>query len=366
MGSVTIVSGNTVSETGVYSFQLTLPCALSSAAVFVYILPAVYDATIPCKTNSNCELVSTREFKISGYLSAGLNSGDVLTLGFSATNPPTVAPMIGTFQVVAYEAGYAAFSASTTLGSGQSYAAGTLTDLKVLIDEPLTYSSTAYVLVFTTNHRVPTGAYVVFTFPADLPSASATLKNVTISGVTILTAAQPSVGSLNLTKAFQADLYSPTEVRVAYSGIVNPKVVSTFSGFSASLQYAGYLIDSSDGKSASVTTAGSGTTKCELSDLTNSAGATYTFTFTAPDVFTTYTKYVTLKRPTSVQSCTLSTVSAISTDLVISDLTGADPTFKFKATVPSTASVLSFSIACVNPRNYPAHIGLCPDLKCGG
>ncbi len=349
MTKVSLVSGNTVSETGKYTFSVTLPCTISTTATLTYTVPSGFNATVPCKASSNCVLISAQQFMIQNYLSAALVQGDTLVLEFSVTNPPTIAPVTQeAFEVVASESGYASFSANSTLDSGQSYIAGSLTDFQISIDEPMTYVQTTYVLSFKTYHTVPAGSYVVFSFPADLTATSATLKNVTIGGA-LITDSQSTVGSLNLTGAFHDALYSPTTVAVAYADIANPFVAGTYSSFAVSLGYAGYLVDSAGGQSASVTSPANATVSCTLGDPTNSASSAYSFVFKAPDVFTSLAKYLTLTRPDKVSACTVGSIVAVSSGLTVSETTGADPTFRFKVVVPSTASEFSFNISCTNP-----------------
>lgn len=345
-GAITISTSNIVSETGTYTFSMITPCSLSASAIFNYTLPATYNVTGSCKLN--CILVTERQFAVTNFLSASVASSSTLTLVFSATNPPTVAPVTETFQLVAYEAGYPAFVATTGLASGQGYVAGDLGGFQLHAGSYTTYATTEYVFNFTATHRVPAGSSVVFGFPAAVVSAAARLKNATVAGKSVSTASSVA-GSLNITGAFNTDTISGAVVQIALENVENPAVTGAYGTFSAVVQYCGYDIDKAQGLSIGMTTPAAGTVSCVPSNRTNCEVATYVFSLAAPDVFTGYTKCLTLRRPTAIV-CNSATISAVSSDMTTSDIVDSDPSFRFKIVLPSTSSSLSFSIQCTNPK----------------
>ena len=338
-----------VSETGTYQLQITVPCGLSTSAVFVYTVPSPFTAIC---TNANCALTDSQHYTISNAVSSAVAAGGSLTLTFYLVNPPTTqaVPDTSVFTIVASDPTYVSFSLTATLSNTVVYQAGTLGGLSVSSDSPQAAATAVYTLSMKANHKILSGSTIVFTFPSAVNTASATLGTVTV-GASTVTGVTFDVGTLTVSSIFSTDIAKDVTFSVVLNSVQNPSSTGTFSGFGATIKYGTYFIDSIVSGSVVITTPASGTLGISLVDPTNYVTNAYTFTVTSPFTLQSANanQVVSVQYPADIAQCDPTGVSISTSGVTPSMPTTGNP-FGFNiAITSSTVTTFSFTVQCQNP-----------------
>ena len=337
-----------VSETGTYQLQITVPCGLSTAAVFAYTIPTPFSAIC---MDSNCVLTDSQHFTINNAVGTQVSPSGSLTLTFYMVNPPTTqaVPSTSTFTIVASDPSYVSFTLTASLSSTVVYQAGTLGGLTVSSSSAQAAASATYTLSMTANHKILSGSSIIFTFPSTVNTASATLGTVTVGGATI-TGCSFSVSTLTVSSLFSANVAKGTTFSVVLNSVTNPTSTGTFSGFGAAIKYGTYSIDSIISGSVVISTPASGTLGISLGDQTNYAINTYTFTVTSPFQLLSAgaSQIVSVQIPTDISQCDATTV-AVSTSGVTSSMPTTGNPFGFNIAITSAITSFVFTVQCQNP-----------------
>ena len=327
-----------------------MPCGLSTNANFYYSIPISFSAVSTC-SSPNCILIDSQHFTLLNYVQSNLTAGNTLVLSFNLKNPPTTQQITGNFTILVSDPVYATFSVTTSLSSTVIYQAGSLSSFSISLNSTKAGVQCSYTLSMQTNHLVPSGSVITFTFPSDVNYASSTLGSITI-GQSIISLATYTIGSLTILNAFPLSVNSSQNITVVLNGIVNPLTTGTFSGFNVNLTCNGSQIDSSLGQAITINTPGDSSVSSTLSNSTNGALSTYTFTFSSANYDLPYKginpNYMSVYIPPEVPTCNISTITPVSNNIVIGNPVNGNP-FSYKMNINSPTRTIQFSIQCQNP-----------------